>query len=160
MAKRCSQLGVPLGAEREPAVDGPLAGLRPLHSFPGQCSGDEVKEDRLRFRHVPVICHHTVYRMRRGEMCFQQLDRISIGKKSSTTNHGESATATASLNMRLYKGMLNMVGNSHKIAFQGVHMIMGGNKLRPWRKDDTRESVTVFSVASHQKNYPRCLQLA
>ena len=90
------------------------------------------------------MCHHTVYRMRRGEMCFQQLDRISIGKKSSTTNHGESATATASCNMRLYKWVLNLVDNSHKIDFKGVHMIMGGTELRPGKKDETRESVTVF----------------
>lgn len=43
-----------------------------------------------------------------------------------------------------YKGMLNLVGNPHKIAFQGVHMIMGGTELRPWREDETRESVLVF----------------
>ena len=43
-----------------------------------------------------------------------------------------------------YKGILNIDGNSHKIAFQGVHMIMGGTELRPWREDETRESVMVF----------------
>ena len=43
-----------------------------------------------------------------------------------------------------YKGMLNLVGNPRKIAFQGVHMIMGGTELRPWREDETRESVMVF----------------
>lgn len=43
-----------------------------------------------------------------------------------------------------YKGILNLDGNSHKIAFQGVHMIMGGTELRPWREDETRASVMVF----------------
>ena len=43
-----------------------------------------------------------------------------------------------------YKGILNIHGNSYKIAFQGVHMIMGGTELRPWREDETRESVMVF----------------
>lgn len=43
-----------------------------------------------------------------------------------------------------YKGMLNLFGNPHKIAFQGVHMLMGGTELRPWREDETRESVMVF----------------
>ncbi len=43
-----------------------------------------------------------------------------------------------------YKGILNLAGNPHKIAFQGVHMIMGGTELRPWREDETRESIMVF----------------
>jgi G3E family GTPase len=46
--------------------------------------------------------------------------------------------------MLRYKGVLQLAGNPDKIAFQGVHMIMGGNALRPWRDDELRESVMVF----------------
>lgn len=46
--------------------------------------------------------------------------------------------------MLRYKGVLNLAGNPNKIAFQGVHMIMGGSELRPWRKKEPRESVMVF----------------
>ena len=43
-----------------------------------------------------------------------------------------------------YKGILNIYGNTQKIVLQGVHMIMGGTELRPWREDETRENVLVF----------------
>ena len=43
-----------------------------------------------------------------------------------------------------YKGILNIYGNTQKIVLQGVHMIMGGTELRPWREDETRASVMVF----------------
>ena len=46
--------------------------------------------------------------------------------------------------MLRYKGVLDLVGNPDKTIFQGVHMIMGGSTLRPWREDETRESVMVF----------------
>lgn len=47
-------------------------------------------------------------------------------------------------NLLRYKGFLCMVGNPDKVAFQGVHMIMGGDNFRPWRDDEARESVMVF----------------
>jgi G3E family GTPase len=47
-------------------------------------------------------------------------------------------------NLLRYKGMLCLVGNPDKVAFQGVHMIMGGDNFRPWRDDETPESVMVF----------------
>ena len=47
-------------------------------------------------------------------------------------------------NLLRYKGILCMVGNPDKVAFQGVHMIMGGDNFRPWRDDEARESVMVF----------------
>lgn len=43
-----------------------------------------------------------------------------------------------------YKGILCLAGNPNKVAFQGVHMIMGGDDFRPWRDDEARESVMVF----------------
>lgn len=46
--------------------------------------------------------------------------------------------------MMRYKGLLHVAGNPSKIAFQGVHMIVGGQELRPWREDEVRESVMVF----------------
>jgi G3E family GTPase len=46
--------------------------------------------------------------------------------------------------MLRYKGVLQLAGNPDKIAFQGVHMIMGGSELRPWRDGEPRESVMVF----------------
>jgi G3E family GTPase len=47
-------------------------------------------------------------------------------------------------NLLRYKGILCMAGNPHKVAFQGVHMIMGGDNYRLWRNDELRESMMVF----------------
>ncbi len=46
--------------------------------------------------------------------------------------------------MLRYKGVLQVAGNPSKVVFQGVHMIMGGQELRPWREGELRESVMVF----------------
>jgi G3E family GTPase len=43
-----------------------------------------------------------------------------------------------------YKGLLYMKGNSHRVVFQGVHMLMGGDLGRPWGKDEKRSSTMVF----------------
>lgn len=47
-------------------------------------------------------------------------------------------------NLLRYKGILCLVGKPDKVAFQGVHMIMGGENFRPWRDDEVRESIMVF----------------
>jgi G3E family GTPase len=43
-----------------------------------------------------------------------------------------------------YKGVLYMKGNTHRVVFQGVHMLMGGDVGRPWGKDEKRSSTMVF----------------
>jgi len=43
-----------------------------------------------------------------------------------------------------YKGILNIAGDDHKTVFQGVHMIMGGEKGSAWKLNENRESVLVF----------------
>jgi G3E family GTPase len=43
-----------------------------------------------------------------------------------------------------YKGVLALQGNEHRVVFQGVHMLMGGDLGRPWGADERRESVMVF----------------
>jgi len=43
-----------------------------------------------------------------------------------------------------YKGLLYMKGNAHRVVFQGVHMLMGGDLGRPWGKDEKRSSTMVF----------------
>lgn len=43
-----------------------------------------------------------------------------------------------------YKGLLWMKDNEHQMVFQGVHMLMGGDKGRPWRPDEVRQSRIVF----------------
>ena len=43
-----------------------------------------------------------------------------------------------------YKGVLALKDNPHRVVFQGVHMLMGGDLGRPWGADDHRESVMVF----------------
>jgi len=43
-----------------------------------------------------------------------------------------------------YKGLLYMKGNMHRVVFQGVHMLMGGDVGRPWEKDEKRSSTMVF----------------
>lgn len=43
-----------------------------------------------------------------------------------------------------YKGLLYMKGNTHRVVFQGIHMLMGGDLGRPWQKDERRSSTLVF----------------
>ena len=43
-----------------------------------------------------------------------------------------------------YKGVLALQGNEHRVVFQGVHMLMGGDLGRKWGADERRESVMVF----------------
>ena len=43
-----------------------------------------------------------------------------------------------------YKGVLALKDNPHRVVFQGVHMLMGGDLGRPWGADEPRESVMVF----------------
>ena len=63
-------------------------------------------------------------------------DRLSVALRLLATALGED--------MLRYKGVLHLADNPDKIAFQGVHMIMGDEKLRPWAADEPRESVMVF----------------
>jgi G3E family GTPase len=46
--------------------------------------------------------------------------------------------------MLRYKGILHLQGNPHRVFFQGVHMLMGGDLGRPWGADEKRESAMVF----------------
>jgi G3E family GTPase len=46
--------------------------------------------------------------------------------------------------MLRYKGVLHMKGNTHRVVFQGVHMLMGGDLGRAWGKDEKRSSMMVF----------------
>ena len=46
--------------------------------------------------------------------------------------------------MLRYKGILYMKGNAHRVVFQGVHMLMGGDLGRAWGKDEKRSSTMVF----------------
>jgi G3E family GTPase len=43
-----------------------------------------------------------------------------------------------------YKGVLALKDNAHRVVFQGVHMLMGGDLGRPWGEGEPRESVMVF----------------
>ncbi len=43
-----------------------------------------------------------------------------------------------------YKGVLALKDNPHRVVFQGVHMLMGGDLGRPWGEGEPRESVMVF----------------
>src|SRR3954465_5908977 len=47
-------------------------------------------------------------------------------------------------NMLRYKGVLYLKGNTNRVVFQGVHMLMGGDVGRPWSKDEKRSSTLVF----------------
>jgi G3E family GTPase len=46
--------------------------------------------------------------------------------------------------MLRYKGVLSLQDNPHRVVFQGVHMLMGGDLGRAWGPEDRRESVMVF----------------
>jgi G3E family GTPase len=43
-----------------------------------------------------------------------------------------------------YKGVLWIKGSDHQMIFQGVHMLMGGDKGRPWEAAEKRQSRIVF----------------
>ena len=43
-----------------------------------------------------------------------------------------------------YKGVLSLAENEHRVVFQGVHMLMGGDMGKPWAPDEKRGSVMVF----------------
>jgi G3E family GTPase len=43
-----------------------------------------------------------------------------------------------------YKGVLNVQGETRRMIFQGVHMLMGGTPGKPWEPGERRESVMVF----------------
>jgi len=43
-----------------------------------------------------------------------------------------------------YKGILSMAGSNERIAIQGVHMMMDGRTLTPWKAGDKRQSRLVF----------------
>ncbi|MBM4181669.1 MAG: GTP-binding protein [Betaproteobacteria bacterium] len=64
------------------------------------------------------------------------LDKLELVMALLVERHGAD--------MLRYKGLLCVEGNPHKVAFQGVHRIMGGENCRLWRDDEPRESVMVF----------------
>jgi G3E family GTPase len=43
-----------------------------------------------------------------------------------------------------YKGILNIAGSDQRLAIQGVHMMMEGSNLTPWKNDAERYSRLVF----------------
>jgi G3E family GTPase len=51
-----------------------------------------------------------------------------------------------------YKGVLYLKGSDHQMVFQGVHMLMGGDKGRPWAAGESRESRLVFIGKSLPKD--------
>lgn len=43
-----------------------------------------------------------------------------------------------------YKGILDVAGNGQRLAIQGVHMMMEGSNLAPWKDGSKRQSRMVF----------------
>ena len=43
-----------------------------------------------------------------------------------------------------YKGVLNIKGETQRVVFQGVHMLMGAERAGKWRSDEQRTSKMVF----------------
>jgi G3E family GTPase len=43
-----------------------------------------------------------------------------------------------------YKGILNMADSDRRLVVQGVHMMMDGTNLSPWKQDEKRSSRMVF----------------
>lgn len=46
--------------------------------------------------------------------------------------------------MLRYKGVLYLKDNAHRVVFQGVHQLMGGDMGKPWGEGEKRGSVMVF----------------
>jgi G3E family GTPase len=42
------------------------------------------------------------------------------------------------------KGIIAMKDDDERFAIQGVHMLIEGNRQRPWKADEKRESRLVF----------------
>lgn len=59
-----------------------------------------------------------------------------------------------------YKGLLYVDKDNHRWAFQGVHMLMGGEQGSAWKSNETRESVMVFIGKNLPKeNFEKGLEL-
>jgi G3E family GTPase len=43
-----------------------------------------------------------------------------------------------------YKGILDLLGSPNRLVIQGVHMMMDGSNLAPWKQDEKRTSRMVF----------------
>ncbi len=52
--------------------------------------------------------------------------------------------ATKGQDLLRYKGILNIQGNDRQLVIQGVHMMMDGTTLTPWKADEKRMSRLVF----------------
>lgn len=64
--------------------------------------------------------------------------------------------------MLRYKGLLSVADDDHRWAFQGVHMMMGGEQGSAWKPDEKRESVIVFigkelPQRAFEKGLEKCL---
>lgn len=46
--------------------------------------------------------------------------------------------------MLRYKGVVYLKDNAHRVVFQGVHMLMGGDLGKAWGKEERRQSTLVF----------------
>ena len=46
--------------------------------------------------------------------------------------------------MLRYKGVVYLKDNAHRVVFQGVHMLMGGDLGKAWGKEEKRQSTLVF----------------
>jgi G3E family GTPase len=46
--------------------------------------------------------------------------------------------------MLRYKGVVYLKDNVHRVVFQGVHMLMGGDLGKAWGKEERRQSTLVF----------------
>ncbi|MFC0522939.1 CobW family GTP-binding protein [Pontibacillus salicampi] len=43
-----------------------------------------------------------------------------------------------------YKGILNIQGETNRLIFQGVHMLLASDRGREWSKDETKKSELIF----------------
>ena len=46
--------------------------------------------------------------------------------------------------MLRYKGVVYLKDNAHRVVFQGVHMLMGGDLGKAWGQEESRQSTLVF----------------
>ena len=51
---------------------------------------------------------------------------------------------TQGQNLLRYKGIMNIAGSPNRLVIQGVHMMMDGTNLAPWKADEKRLSRMVF----------------
>jgi G3E family GTPase len=115
--------------------------LNPAHGEPGHVHDDHCGHDHDHAGHHGDHAHdHVAEAGIRGVSL--SLDRPVDGRK--ITEWLNRLLAEQGPNILRAKGILDVAGEADRFVFQAVHMILEGDRQRPWRADERRWSRAVF----------------